>query len=55
MSVLTQEIKDKIRAIAQDRLKDGNDIVIAKAEINSYAKMLEELFISGEFILDEEE
>lgn len=49
MNVLTQEIKNKIKTIARLRLKDGQDVVISQSEVNEYSKMLEELYISGEF------
>lgn len=50
---LTKEIKLQIRQLAEEKLRDGNMLVIIpKADIDDYAKMLEASFLNGELVLE---
>lgn len=52
MRIVTQEIKDQIRVMAEDRLKDGHDVTIDVKEINEYAKMLIDLYKNNELEIE---
>lgn len=49
---LTKEIKQQIRQLAEDKLKDGKDVVVTKQEIDDYAKVLETLYKMNELVLE---
>lgn len=53
MRELTQEIKQKIRNIAIDRLQDNNALVVLnKDEVDSYIQILESLYINNEMEIE---